>query len=81
MKRFTSVHDILKGPGLTQAVADALAYASSPWKDEALGKHKTVGLLFMNPSLRTRMSTQKAATLLGAETIVLNGRLRHAMGL
>lgn len=72
MKRFTSVHDILTGPGLAQAVSDALAYASSPWKDEALGKRKTVGLLFMNPSLRTRMSTQKAASLLGAETIVLN---------
>lgn len=72
MKRFTSVHDILNGPGLSQAVADALGYAEQPWKDEHLGKRKTVGLLFMNPSLRTRMSTQKAASLLGAETIVLN---------
>lgn len=72
MKRFTSVHDILNGPGLSQAIADALAYAASPWKDEHLGKRKTIGLLFMNPSLRTRMSTQKAASLLGAETIVLN---------
>lgn len=72
MKRFTSVHDILQGPGLSQAVADAIDYAKSPWKDEQLGKRKTVGLLFMNPSLRTRMSTQKAASLLGADTIVLN---------
>ncbi len=72
MKRFTSVNDILNGPGLSQAITDALAYAASPWKDESLGKRKTVGLLFMNPSLRTRMSTQKAASLLGAETIVLN---------
>lgn len=72
MKRFTSVHDILNGPGLSLAIADALAYAASPWKDEKLGKRKTIGLLFMNPSLRTRMSTQKAASLLGAETIVLN---------
>ncbi len=72
MKRFTSVHDILQGPGLSQAVADAIDYAKSPWKDEQLGKRKTVGLLFMNPSLRTRMSTQKAASLLGVDTIVLN---------
>lgn len=72
MKRFTSVHDIVNGPGLPAAMARALDYAKNPWSTDALGHRRTVGLLFMNPSLRTRMSTQKAASLLGAETIVLN---------
>jgi N-succinyl-L-ornithine transcarbamylase len=72
MKRFTSVYDIINGPSLPAAITEALSYAQDPWKDAELGRRKTVGLLFMNPSLRTRMSTQKAASLLGAETIVLN---------
>lgn len=72
MKRFTSVHDIVNGPGLQTAMDRALGYARDPWSSDALGRRRTVGLLFMNPSLRTRMSTQKAASLLGAETIVLN---------
>jgi N-succinyl-L-ornithine transcarbamylase len=72
MKRFTSVYDIINGPGLPEAMSEALAYAQDPWRNADLGKRKTVGLLFMNPSLRTRMSTQKAASLLGADTIVLN---------
>jgi N-succinyl-L-ornithine transcarbamylase len=72
MKRFTSVHDIVNGPGLPAAMDRALGYARDPWCNDALGCRRTVGLLFMNPSLRTRMSTQKAASLLGAETIVLN---------
>jgi N-succinyl-L-ornithine transcarbamylase len=72
MKRFTSVHDVVAGPGLQTMLAEALAYASDPWRTPTLGARKTVGLLFMNPSLRTRMSTHKAATLLGADVIVLN---------
>ncbi|MFM8771996.1 MAG: N-acetylornithine carbamoyltransferase [Candidatus Kapaibacterium sp.] len=72
MKRLTSVHDIVNGPGLQAAMERALGYAKDPWSSDALGRWRTVGLLFMNPSLRTRMSTQKAASLLGAETIVLN---------
>ncbi len=72
MNRFTSVHDLINGPGLTQALQDARNVVAHPWNHEALGKHRTLGLLFMNPSLRTRMSTQKAANLLGMDTIVLN---------
>ncbi len=72
MKRFTSVHDVVAGPGLQTMLTEALAYASDPWRTPTLGARKTVGLLFMNPSLRTRMSTHKAATLLGADVIVLN---------
>jgi len=72
MKRFTNVQDLIDGPGLQQALQDARGVVGHPWNHEALGKHKTLGLLFMNPSLRTRMSTQKAANLLGMDTIVLN---------
>ncbi len=72
MKRFTSVHDLTSSLPLQQAVQDGLAYAADPWSDHGLGKRKTLGLLFMNPSLRTRMSTQKAATLLGIDVMVLN---------
>jgi N-succinyl-L-ornithine transcarbamylase len=72
MKRFTSVHDFINGPGLQAALDDALTYARDPWKDAELGMRKTIGLLFINPSLRTRMSTQKAANLLGADVMVLN---------
>jgi N-succinyl-L-ornithine transcarbamylase len=45
---------------------------AEPWRYPDVGHRKTLGLLFMNPSLRTRMSTQKAATLLGMDTMVLN---------
>lgn len=72
MRRFTSVHDLINGPGLDVAIHDALEFARHPWINTEIGRRRTVGLLFMNPSLRTRMSTQKAATLMGAETIVLN---------
>ena len=72
MKRFTSVADLVQGPGLTESLQLATALHSNPWKHRKLGKRKTLGLLFMNPSLRTRMSTQKAANLLGMDSIVLN---------
>lgn len=69
MKKFTSVHDI---PNLQTAVQEALALKKTPFRFEDLGKRKTIGLVFFNPSLRTRMSTQKAAQNLGMNTIVLN---------
>ncbi|MBC8125014.1 MAG: N-acetylornithine carbamoyltransferase [Candidatus Kapabacteria bacterium] len=72
MRRFTSVQDLIDGPGLDAALMDALEFARHPWINTELGRRRTVGLLFMNPSLRTRMSTQKAATMMGAETIILN---------
>lgn len=72
MRRFTSVHDVVNGPGLDAAIADALEFARHPWINTEVGRRRTVGLLFMNPSLRTRMSTQKAITMMGADTIMLN---------
>lgn len=72
MKKFTSVQDVVTGPGLASALTDALSLKKNSWQFPLLGKRKTLGLLFMNPSLRTRMSTQKAATLLGMDVMVLN---------
>lgn len=52
--------------------AKALAYKANPFADRHLGKDKRIGLLFLNPSLRTRLSTQIAAQNLGMEAIVFN---------
>jgi N-succinyl-L-ornithine transcarbamylase len=68
-KKFTSVHDVADINGL---VEKALAYKANPLQDAALGAGKRIGLLFLNPSLRTRLSTQIAASNLGMEAIVFN---------
>ncbi|MCW3089547.1 MAG: ornithine carbamoyltransferase [Ferruginibacter sp.] len=69
MKNFVSVNDVDDINGL---VAQALAYKANPFADRQLGADRRVGLLFLNPSLRTRLSTQIAATNLGMEAIVFN---------
>lgn len=69
MKNFLSVHDVADINGL---IAAALAYKANPLKDQGLGAGKRIGLLFLNPSLRTRLSTQVAARNLGMEPIVFN---------
>ena len=50
----------------------ALRYKANPWMDKSIGLGKRVGCIFLNPSLRTRVSTQIAAQQLGMEPIVLN---------
>ncbi|MDD2290541.1 MAG: N-acetylornithine carbamoyltransferase [Bacteroidales bacterium] len=69
MLHFTSVKDT--GP-LDQAIARALEIKKDPFADCTLGKHRTALLLFFNSSLRTRLSTQKAAENLGMNVIVLD---------
>jgi N-succinyl-L-ornithine transcarbamylase len=69
MKQFTSVHDVAD---LNRLVEDALALKENPYAHQDLGKNKTLGLVFMNPSLRTRLSTQKAALNLGMNVMVMN---------
>ncbi len=69
MKLFSSVHDVTDIKAL---VAEALQLKQNPYAHQHLGKNKTLGLVFLNPSLRTRMSTQKAATNLGMNVMVLN---------
>ncbi|OCX53985.1 acetylornithine carbamoyltransferase [Mucilaginibacter sp. PPCGB 2223] len=69
MKLFSSVHDVTD---INQLVADALKLKQDPYAFQHLGKNRTLGLIFLNPSLRTRLSTQKAATNLGMNVIVMN---------
>src|SRR5690606_5632743 len=53
-------------------VDEAIQLKQHPFADEHLGKRKTLGLIFLNPSLRTRMSTQRAAANLGMDVMVMN---------
>lgn len=69
MKRFFSADDV---PDIDALVNEAIAIKKFPLLKNDLGKGKTLGLVFLNSSLRTRMSTQKAAQNLGLNTIVLN---------
>jgi N-succinyl-L-ornithine transcarbamylase len=69
MKQFISANDVQNIPAL---IRKALDYKANPWKDETLGKHKRIGCLFLNPSMRTRLSTQVAAQQLGMETVIFN---------
>jgi len=69
MKNYTSILDI---DNINSWIEDAKALKANPLKHNALGKHKTLGLLFFNSSLRTRLSTQKAALNLGMDPIVMN---------
>jgi N-succinyl-L-ornithine transcarbamylase len=69
MKKFTSVNDV---EDINQLIQDALALKSNPYANQDLGKNKTMGLVFLNPSLRTRLSTQKAALNLGMTVMVMN---------
>ena len=69
MKHFLSVNEV---SNLPQLVENALAYKDNPFKDAALGHNKRLGMLFLNPSMRTRISTQIAAKNLGMDAIVFN---------
>lgn len=69
MKQFISVNDVTN---MNALIEKALAYKANPFADKALGANKRIGLLFLNPSLRTRLSTQLAAQNLGMDVIVLN---------
>ena len=70
MKQFFSVKDV--SGSLKEMVQEALELKKSPFQFSALGKNRTIGLVFLNPSLRTRLSTQKAAAQLGMTVIVMN---------
>lgn len=69
MKHYTSINDI---DNINAWIDEAKALKANPLKHIALGKNKTLGLLFFNSSLRTRLSTQKAALNLGMDPIVMN---------
>ncbi|MDF2157982.1 acetylornithine carbamoyltransferase [Algoriphagus sp. CAU 1675] len=69
MRHFTKFENLELGQKL---VEQALKYKSNPKLDFEKGQGKRIGLIFLNPSLRTRVSTQLAALNLGMEPIVLN---------
>ncbi len=69
MKNFLSVGDV---DNLDLLIGKALQYKANPYSDKLLGQGKKIGLLFLNPSLRTRFSTQVAAINLGMEPLVFN---------
>jgi len=69
MRNFISAADVTD---IDSLVKSALGYKADPLRDKTLGAHKRVGMLFLNPSMRTRLSTQIAAQNLGAEAIVFN---------
>jgi N-succinyl-L-ornithine transcarbamylase len=69
MNHFTSATDVTS---IQDLVNKGLKYKLNPFIDAHLGKGKRIGLLFLNPSLRTRLSTQVAAANLGMEAIVFN---------
>ena len=69
MRHYLSVNDI---DSLEDWVKEALEIKAAPLEFQELGKNKTIGLLFFNNSLRTRLSTQKAAANLGMQSMVMN---------
>ncbi|WP_165733441.1 acetylornithine carbamoyltransferase [Polaribacter sp. 20A6] len=69
MKNYTSIKDI---EHIDNWIQEAKELKRKPLNNNLLGKNKTLGLLFFNSSLRTRLSTQKAALNLGMDPIVMN---------
>lgn len=69
MENFFSVNDV---DNVQELLKKALEVKANPLANNELGKHKTLGLIFYNSSLRTRISSQKAAYNLGMDVIVLN---------
>ena len=69
MKNFITINDL---PNFEKCVENAFIYKIDPFIHNGIGKNKTIGLLFFNPSLRTRLSTQLAAQNLGLNIMVMN---------
>ena len=69
MKDFMCIEDL---SDFKKSVSEAIALKNNSLKFNSLGQNKVLGMLFFNPSLRTRLSTQKAAQNLGLKTMVMN---------
>jgi N-succinyl-L-ornithine transcarbamylase len=69
MKQFIQVSDV---SDIQALINKGLDYKQHPFMDKTLGAGKRAGLLFLNPSLRTRLSTQVAAQNLGMDAVVFN---------
>ena len=69
MKHFRNIQDV-NNPG--HLISQGLYHKANPFVHQEIGKNKMIGLVFFNPSLRTRLSTQKAAFQLGLNCIIMN---------
>jgi N-succinyl-L-ornithine transcarbamylase len=69
MRKYTTIHDISNLSGI---IKEAILLKVNPFEYSSLGKNKTLVMLFFNASLRTRLSTEKAAKNLGMSVMVLN---------
>ncbi len=69
MKNFISVNDV---GNIDVLVKKALAFKAKPFSHNTIGSGKRIGCIFLNPSMRTRLSTQVAAQNLGMDVIVFN---------
>lgn len=69
MRNFISIADV---QNVDDLVAKALVSKADPLVNKTLGVGKRIGLLFLNPSMRTRLSTQIAAQNLGMESVIFN---------
>lgn len=69
MKHYLNLDAI---PDLKSAIDEVIDLKKNPYAAQDLGRQKTLGMLFFNPSLRTRLSTQKAAQHLGLKTMIMN---------
>jgi len=69
MKKYTNIKDI---SNLRETIKDAILLKNDPYEFSDLGKNKTLVMLFFNSSLRTRLSTEKAAKNLGMDVMILN---------
>lgn len=69
MKKYTTLNDL---PDVSEMIKDAILLKMDPYGFSTLGKNKTLVMLFFNSSLRTRLSTEKAARNLGMNVSILN---------
>lgn len=69
MKKYTNINDITN---LSETIQQAIKLKENPFDFSEIGKNKTLVMLFFNSSLRTRLSTEKAAKNLGMQVMVLN---------
>jgi len=69
MKNYTTLKDI---SNLNETIREAILLKMNPFEYSEIGQHKTLVMLFFNSSLRTRLSTEKAAKNLGMDVMILN---------
>lgn len=69
MKKYTDIKDI---PSIPELIKESISLKENPFQFQELGKNKILVMLFFNSSLRTRLSTEKAAKNLGMTVMILN---------